>query len=340
MIKVEALGETSIAVTVFREGGLFGGTPEELQDGNTLPSLCMAAGEGACKQVCQLANIQEDNFNSVLCAEENVEHAAQNFGIGLDRLVIAAANGDNIVFADSSNNDGEIPDAGKYQIVLATNAYFLRPLVDTTLNGQPVRAVAMRLADCASVAFHFLDREGEEVIGQAHFSRTNMRPEGSFLEEHELNGDKVSWAEYVVGNALEHYAADPKDMQISLVASIEADDFILDFSDDEKLERTWPGWLEAGFAEKVGDTEEGFAVKVRYREMVAMQIDRAAKRFGIPVENISFEEAINTGKVESGHASNHWSGKRKGLIAPGRDMCIVGLTEQQAQARIVQDETK
>ena len=54
--------EFDAAVTQMREGSAFGGTAEELHDGNMIPRLCHFAGEQACASVCQLrANQFEDS---------------------------------------------------------------------------------------------------------------------------------------------------------------------------------------------------------------------------------------------------------------------------------------
>jgi len=321
---------STTAVTVMRRDGAFGSGVDELEDGNMLPKLCMAVGKGACEGFCQADPSVE--LVPKLCAQENIAIAAETFGVRIDNLVIASATEDNVVFGDRIWDVAPVPEAGEYQKVPDANAFFFMPYLDKTLSGEPMRAVAMRMADCGAITFEFEDDEHRLVLGQAHFSRTNMRGPSAFIEGHEIDGERVSWAEYVVGQAIGHYGANPKNMRIGLTAAVEGKDFVLNYKTVEKMNRYYPGWQELGFLHPEEGKETDFDVLIDYREMIDWQIQRAVERFGLNPNNIKLDQAINTGDLQFGHASNHWAGK--GKVEHGRDMYIVGVTDRDVELKV------
>jgi len=324
---VEKMGDYSVTtVSIMREGSEFGINAEQLQDGNTLSSLCLAAGEGACKNVCQIDQV--DEYEPKICAEENIEFIAAEAGIVLDRLVIVPPTEDSVLFGDKINKGSDVPDSGMYQKTTPANAFFFRPGIDQTLSGQTMAGVGMRMADCGSVGFEFNDCDGALVIGQSHFSRTNMHPETEFDEELRIGGEPVSWAEHVLQSAIDHYGADIATIKIQLAAATEGKSF--SFPTVEKFQKYWPGWIEKGFAEVVVNAAGSLDVIVGYRKMIDWQLKRAADRFGIDTGNILYEHAINTEDVRLGHASHQ--NARIGKIAHGRDLYVVGVDKTKVDA--------
>jgi hypothetical protein len=309
----------SVGVTVMRDGEARGDNPTELRDGNTIPRLCRAVGEGACAKACKL-NFDQREEAGVMCAENNINSALEEFGVSSENFLLASATADNVYFGDSLDGTNALVSDEGYNQLPETNAFFFRPGIDKGPNGKLIDAVGMRMADCGSVNMQFLDSEGNIVLGQAHFSRTNMFGPSEF--QHELNGEKVSWAEFVIGSALEHYGVNNWSMKIFLSAAVEGKDFIHNFDTEQKMKKTWPGWDELGFLHRNADTGDTL---IDYREMIDWQLQRASERFDISPRRIETGMAINTGDLALGHASHHWSSKRKDKIAPGRDLYITGV---------------
>lgn len=350
MKNIDISTDVTAAITEMRIPGSFGSSPEELQDGNMLPSLCRAAGVGACNEVCQLRFV---DVEPVECAEQNVQEAILNFGVGIENFVLVKATQDRVVFADELNRDPTVPvpQRGETQEVPDANAFFFRPNFDLTLhheadgilktdedylnggvNPNAVFAAGMRIADCGSLLVELLDKNGDLVLGMIHLTRTNLLPNGNYI--HERNGVPVSWVEKAIGDAIDHYEATREWVKLSLLGSIASDDYVLSFSDVDKMNKLWPGWLDNGYMELVEHSEGEDSYRVKYTEMIVDQVKSAGKHLGIisPVlrEAYFMEKIINTGDRTSGHASNHWSGKRHKLIAEGRDMHIVGINRDNA----------
>lgn len=334
----------SCAISEMRFPGTFGDKTEELQDGNMLPSLCFAAGAGACKNECQLNYLTD--AEPVECAVENLREVVGSFGVPVENFVLVKATRDSIVFADEldKNPELDIPDRGEIQEVPDANAFFFSPNFDLTMhhgkdgeikidsdylnggaNPNAIFAAGMRIADCGSLAVEMLDRNGDLVLGLIHLTRTNLRPSGKYI--HERNGEHVGWVEKVIGEAVDHYGADLWSVQLTQLGSISSDDYVLSFSDKKKMEDLWPGWEEAGYIELVGRGQEDDEFRVDFSRMINDQISVAVKRLGLlKYRNKNYATyAINTGDKASGHASNHWSGKRHRLNAEGRDIHVVGV---------------
>lgn len=338
------------SITEMRIPGSFGNGPEELQDGNMLPSLCRAAAAGACSEVCQLQFVDAE---PVECAEQNVHEAISNFGVDVENFVLVKATKDRVVFADDMSRDStvHVPQRGEVQEIPDANAFFFRPNFDFTLhheadgilktdedylkggvNPNAVFAAGMRIADCGSLLVELLDKNGDLVLGMVHLTRTNLLPDSNYI--HERNGELVSWVEKAIGDAIDHYEASSDWVKLSLLGSIASDDYVLSFSDEEKMNKLWPGWDDNGYMELVERGADEDSYKVKYTEMIVDQVQSARKRLGIrsPLlrEDNFTKKTINTGDRTSGHASNHRSGKRLGLIATGRDMHIVGISRDNA----------
>jgi hypothetical protein len=310
----------SVGVTVMRNGEARGDSPDQLQDGNTIPRLCSALGEGACAQAC-IVEGEDRKEIGVLCAENNIANALEEFGVEPENFVLVGATADNIFFGDSLEDTRVFESKEGYSQLPESNAFFFRPGIDKGPNGKLIDAMGMRMADCGSVNMQFIDSDGNLVIGQAHFSRTNMHGPSEF--NHELNGEKVSWGEFVIGSAMKHYGASSSSVRIHLSAAVEGKDFIHNFDTDEKMQSTWKGWDELGFLHR--DEHSGDTL-INYREMIDWQLKRAGDSFAIPGHFINTDKATNTGDVSTGHASHHWSSKRNNFrIAPGRDLYITGV---------------
>ncbi len=302
------------------------GISDELQDGNMLPRLCEFAGAGACEKACQLKLMPDDTiaeFNS--CAEGNILSALAEVGVVPENFAMVAATKDRVGFADSLKELGASTHEDGYTMVPACNAFFFRPGKDRTAGSyRNLTHVAMRMADCGDVVYSLKDREGQDVIGIAHFSRTNMRGPSEYM--HEVDGKKVSWGEYVLAQAVAHYGADLSTVQIRLVAAVEGRNFIHSYKNLEAMWNHFPGWDELGFMHPTGFTE--FDCLIDYREMIAWQLTQSIQDPALKLHprQVDTSAVIDTGNLRLGHASHHAA--TKGIIPHGRDMYILGLNEQ------------
>jgi hypothetical protein len=309
--------EVSVAVTVMRNGVERGHAADELLDGNTIPRLCRAVGEGACAQACKLLDLERSEVG-VMCAENNIANALNQFGVEPENFMLVAATADNVFFGDSINETKTFESSEGYNQLPEANAFFYRPGMDKGPNGKPIDAIGMRMADCGSINIEFIDRQGNLVIGQSHFSRTNMRGPTAF--KHELKGKRVSWAEYVLASAIDHYGASKDSIRIYLAAAVEGKDFVHKYDSKNDMDGHYPGWSELGFMHRDETTGETL---IDYREMIQWQLDNAAESLKIHKPFIKTDSAINTGDLVLGHASHHWASK--GKIEHGRDLYITGV---------------
>src|SRR5262249_20991541 len=150
--------------------------------------------------------------------------------ISPENFAMVAATQDRVVFGDAITEAGASQHEDGYTVVPNCNAFFFRPGKDVANDGEhSLTNVAMRMADCGDLIYTFQDRNGDDVVGISHFSRTNMRGPSAYM--HELDGTMVSWGEYVLGNAVAHYGADPAAINIRLVAAVEGENFIHHYTD-------------------------------------------------------------------------------------------------------------
>jgi len=319
---------SEVAVSVMRHEGMTttaephkGDTTESLQDGNTLQRLCLAAGSGACAQTCQLSGETKVAAES-MCAENNIDMALEEFGVPTESFVMVSTSGNRVAYGDELPKDTFVTEQGYAQIP-NTNALFYRPGVDELPTGEKALASAMRLGDSGSVHMRMYDSEGRLVLGQAHFTRTNMHGDSAFTDD--LDDEKVSWAESIIGNAIQHYGANPETIRIEVSAAIKGEDFRHVFPTIEKMRDKFAGWEELGFMDYTIDEEGRVHVDPAYREMIDWQIARASDRFNLTDEQIVSDEAINTGNPFTGHASYQVS--KNGNVIDGRDMYITGINQ-------------
>lgn len=318
-------------VTQMRRGDSFGDHPDQLEDGNMIPRLCNFVGKAACEETCRLLKTfpawpdpkpglrEFQEVSATQCAEVNILTTLEKLGTKPANFVLTSCTGDRIAFGDDLSAADASHGSG-YTFVPATNAFFFRPRKDKAPSGAPLTHAAMRMADCGGVIYDFTDKNDKPVTGIAHFSRTNMRGPSAFM--HKLNGQKVSWGEFVIGSALEHYGANPASVKIKLVAAVDRDDFVHNFSDSAKMEKTFPGWNELGFMHP--QSEQNFDCLIDYREMIEWQLGASVQNpnYRLDASQIDTSEVINTGDLSLGHASHRAASA--GKIAHGRDLYIVG----------------
>lgn len=303
--------EARHAITAMRN------TEGELQVGNVLRRTCEYAGEGACKQVCQLRSsfeaakenpeeqeIVDQAQQNRECADLNLQHAIGELGLKPKNVLMVGVTKNEIGFADKID-EYEIKDNpyGWYELP-GFNAFFTRT--------EEFSALGRRLADCADLNFEFKDGEGKTVIGFEHGTRTGMF--GIDQSPYEIDGEKVSFTELAIAQAIEHYGADPATINIKLAAVIKGHNFKKHFDSREKMEDHVPGWYADGFLTNVTNPEwqeddpvvESDTWYADSRGMIIRDINRALKRFGIPEENFNMEGAIDPADTNGEHSSHEF----------------------------------
>lgn len=291
----------------------------ELEAGNVVRRACMVVGEQACKQVCQLRGayeqFEEDSaarevvkqaIDARACADMNLHRKLQSLGLKPETVLMVGVTGDKVGFADRLDEykDGLTQNPYGWRELPGFNAFFARV-------GE-VGALGRRLADCADINFEFTDRDGRTVFGFEHGTRPNMR--GSIAYEFEKDGRPMSFTEYVLREAIEHYGADPASVHIKLAAAIKGHNFTKHFSSREKMEEHLPGWYADGFVANVTNPswQEGVPVveediwEADFRSMITRDITEAMQRMHIPTANFSSEGIIDPGDSRGVHSSHQF----------------------------------
>lgn len=141
----------------------------------------------------------------------------------------------------------------------------------------------------------------------------------------------MSWAEYVLGSAIDHYGADPATVDIKLVAAIEGKDFVHTFDSEEESREMFAGWEELGFIHNTTKADGKVECLIDYREMIEWQLKDSIQDFGLRQYmndySVDLSEVINTGDLSLGHASHH-AAEHYGTTENGRDWYIVGLKHE------------
>lgn len=337
MKSIEINADVTASVTQMRLGSEFGSSPDELLDGNVLPRLCAFAGSNACAEACRLKLLETAESIPKMCAEENILGALDELYVNPENFAMVSATKDRVGFADQLEALGSSRHKDGYTVVPECNAFFFSPSKDMTHNRfRRLTHVAMRMADCGDVIYTFQDREGDEVLGIAHFSRTNMRGPSAYM--HELDGRQVSWGEYVLGSAIDHYGADPASVKVKLVAAVEGKNFIHHYNDDAQMEAHFPGWNELGFMHPA--EAKDFDCLIDYREMIRWQLLDSIQNpaHKLTAEQIDTTGPIDTGNLTLGHASHHAATHEK--IAHGRDMYILGLSPKNTLSSRIDEVTR
>lgn len=285
-----------------------------LETGNVLRRTCQFAGENACKEVCQLKLLDssasrekiEQILENKVCADENLAQALETLKVEPGELLMIGVTANNVGFADSLDSYSKLGDnPNGWKELPGFNAFFARE--------DEVKALGRRLADCADINFELEDSEGNKVFGFEHGTRTNMF--GSSEYAFQKDGKKMSFTEYVMRQAIEHYGSDPADIKIKLAAAIQAHNFTKHFDSQDKLDEHLPGWYEDGFVKNISkpDWRPGDPVvpedtwEADTRGMIIHDIKMAMETLGVPAENFDMSSAIDPGDSKGVHSSHQYS---------------------------------
>lgn len=300
---------------------------DDIAVGNVLRQACQWAGKNACKETCQLKAAFKKNLNDTdlyidfqdrqgECADQNLDYVLSKEALIGGNVLIVGVNGNKVGFADrmeeydvaqKPNWENIENDENGWKELPEFSAFFARE--------DELDALGRRLADCADVNFEFKDSESNTVIGFEHGTRTNMFGESEYRFERE--GEKVSYTEHVIGQAIEHYTADPKSIKIKLAAAIEGQNYTWNFDDSGAMEHYLPGWLKAGYLtnrsyptwELGDDVVKSDTWEADTRGMIIDDIRSAMEKFGIPIENFNMDGIIDPADEGSLHSSHQKHGE-------------------------------
>jgi len=224
--------------------------------GNVVRRACAIGGE-ACKAACLLAEAWQqfdddttsreqvtEAMNDRTCADINLHLSLQGLGLRPEEVLMIGVTGNDVGFADKLDEYDKLSDNPYgWRELPGYNAFFAR-------QGE-VEALGRRLADCGDVNFEFKDREGKPVFEFEHGTRTDMF--GSNQYAFEKDGEKMSFTEYSLREAIEHYGAEPASIHIKLAAAIQGHNFVKHFDGREKMEEHIPGWYDDGFVKNISN---------------------------------------------------------------------------------------
>lgn len=280
--------------------------------GNVLRRTCEWAGKGACQKVCQLTvdtvtgNEMAEVFAERACADLNLLHAFNELHLEPKEVLMVGVTANEVGFVDSLDEYDKLSENPHgWQELLGFNAFFAR-------EGE-VEAIGRRLADCADINFEFKDHDGNTVFGFEHGTRTDMF--GSSAYAFEKDGKKMSFTEYTMRQAIEHYGADPVSIKIKLAAAIQAHNFTKNFDSYEKMEEHLPGWYEDGFVRNISNPNWQLGDPVipedtweaDTRGMITRDIKEAMQTLGVPEGNLDMSDVIDPGDSKGVHSSHQYA---------------------------------
>jgi hypothetical protein len=317
-----------------------------LDTGNVLRRTCTLGGE-ACKQTCQLreewTDFEEESTSRELvieamrnrtCSDLNQRMLLMREGLLNKNVLVIGVTANKVGFGDKLDEYYVKENEYGWKELVGYNAFFARET--------EVEALGRRLADCADINFEFQDQGGNTVIGFEHGTRTNMFGSTAFVFER--NGEKVSFTEYALGQAIDHYGADPTKIRIKLAAAIRGHNFTKHFDSREAMERHLPGWYADGFLNNISNPEwrEGNPVvdsdtwEADTRTMILRDIHNAMEKFGIPLENLDTEGIIDPGDTKGVHSSHQFAEE----YGDTRDLYLTFIRSEEAERRIMEAKKK
>jgi len=290
--------------------------------GNILRRTCMLLGESACQSACALRGSENYGKNEdKACSDRNLVEGLEAVGIDPSDVLMVAVTGNEVGFGDMLQT---YADKGKlksnpegWRELPGFNAFFARP--------EEVPAIGSRLADCAHLEFEFNDRDGNKVIGFEHGTRPNMYGPDAYAFE--LNGQPVSYTQFVIGSAIEHYGADPASIQIRISSSIKPDNFVKHFADVAQMEKHIPGWYSAGYVKNISkpDWKPGDAIDYEHvwhadaRGLILHDTKEAMEALGVPAANLVADEMLDPADT----AGEYSSYENRSVFGDTRDLYLV-----------------
>jgi hypothetical protein len=308
--------------------------------GNVLRRLC----QHGCQDGCSIRQQMKENDSVVevfemlqsveserSCADLNLAKGIGKLGLKRDQVLMVGVTKNKVGFADQLDEYDVQQNPEGWRELSGFNAFFARTDEES--------ALGRRLADCSDINYEFTDAEGKSVIGFEHGTRTNMTGESDL--QYERDGKKVNFTEYVLGQAIDHYGADPQTIKIKLAAAIQGRNFTFTFTDIFKMEEVLPGWYSGGLLENKdnsnwapnsdGSLNATDVWEADSRQLILHDIYQAAENLGIPTDNIDVLSPIDPAESDGMFSSQTKS--RLGKSQASRDLYITYVGKDASDSR-------
>ncbi len=304
-----------------------GENPEHVRDdGDVLPRTCMARmAVSACADCIYYNEYSETANQDKICSERNLIDVVSRQGLEMDDVLLVSVTANGIGFYDELTDDKvTINEFGGYEQTKGYNAFFAR--------SSEKKALAGRLADCGFVAIDFEDKDGEQVNGFIHITRTNMQGIGS--ESFGVGDEKHHFVREALLQAAEHYGVEVADMKLNLAAAI--DKLVYKFKSTDELtaeqnmDKLFAGWFDMGLLQNTANPnwQRGDEINpddVWEADYHAM-CEHLLKTSGVEESNIDLSSVLNPGDSSLGHASN--AAGKHGKRPEARDLYLVSTSRQ------------
>lgn len=278
--------------------------------GNILRRTCTKMGETACAQVCAARGLEEYYRNAdKLCADRNITEAIEAAGLDPGEVLMIGVTANGVGFGDQLPELDVKTNPEGFRELAGYNAFFVQK--------NEAQAIGCRLADCGHVAIQFTDENSEPVMGFMHLTKPNMQGESAY--KFEYDGEPVSYFEYALKTALEHYGADIIDVQVTVNAAISEDSYTYSFKDEAHAREQFPGWIEEGLVRSEqhpewqpgGEFDAADTWHLNFPELIRRHIERS----GLSTEQVDMTEMLDPRGSQGIHSSNHYDSSNRDLYA-------------------------
>lgn len=278
--------------------------------GNILRRTCTKMGESACAQVCAARGLEEYYRNAdKQCADRNIVEAFEAADLDPKDVLMIGVTANGVGFGDQLPELDVKTNPEGFQELAGYNAFFVRP--------EEAQAIGCRLADCGHIAIELTDSEGKPVMGFMHLTKPNMQGEGAYKFEYE--GKPVSYFEYALKTALDHYGADLSSVSVTVNAAISEDSYTYTFKDEDNAREQFPGWIEEGLVRSEQHPEwqpgDEFDPSDTWHLNFPELIKRHIERSGLTAEQVDMTDMLDPRGSNGMHSSNHYDSSNRDLYA-------------------------
>lgn len=278
--------------------------------GNILRRTCTKMGETACAQVCAARGLEEYYRNAdKQCADRNLVEAFEAGGLEPSEVLMIGVTANGVGFGDQLGDLDVKTNPEGFKELAGYNAFFVR--------NNEAQALGCRLADCGHIAIEFKDENGTDIAGFMHLTKPNMQGEGEY--KFEYNGEPVSYFEYALKTALDHYGANLEDVLVTVNAAISEQSYTYTFKDETNMREQFPGWLEEGLIRSEQHPEwnsgDEFDPEDTWHLNFPELIKRHIFRSGLSEEQVDTTEMLDPRGSGGIHSSNHYDSNNRDLYA-------------------------
>lgn len=195
-----------------------------------------------CQNACQVKPdaVLRSNEPSH-CAEVNLHLALDKLNVDPKKVIFADALGNSVGFEDLFSEyeywQIGIQHPRGWRQVYGFSAFFA--------DADKAPVIGRGLADCGDLNVEFATPDGRIIIGYVHLTRPNQAY-GKSCYAFTYKGRNVSYVEYALRQAADHYGMDTDSCNLSLRTALKAEDFAWHFDCEDTMEHYLPGWAEEG----------------------------------------------------------------------------------------------